>query len=68
MAGNNCVLATATDAYMRGYKLIVPADCVASERTEQNQVALAHMADVLKADSRPSTAIDLDELLAATAD
>lgn len=59
MAGNNCVLATAGDAYMRGYKLLVPADCIASERAEQNQGALAHMADVLKADIRPSTELDL---------
>jgi nicotinamidase-related amidase len=68
MAGNNCVLATAGDAYMRGYKLFVPADCVASERAEQNQGALAHMADVLKADTRPSSAINFVELLAAAAD
>jgi nicotinamidase-related amidase len=59
MAGNNCVLATAGDAYMRGYKLVVPADCIASERVEQNRGALAHMADVLKADIRPAAEIDL---------
>jgi nicotinamidase-related amidase len=68
MAGNNCVLATATDAYMRGYKLIVPADCVASERAEQNQGALAHMADVLKADTRPSSELDFEGLFAAASE
>ena len=31
LAGNICVLFTANDAYMRGYRLIIPADCVASQ-------------------------------------
>src|SRR5688572_6466896 len=28
IAGNNCVLFTANDAYMRDFKLFVPSDCV----------------------------------------
>ncbi|HET7577774.1 MAG TPA: isochorismatase family cysteine hydrolase, partial [Bacillales bacterium] len=30
IAGNICVLFTANDAYMRGYDLCIPSDCVAS--------------------------------------
>src|SRR6185503_11400451 len=30
IAGNNCVLFTANDAYMRDLHLVVPADCVVS--------------------------------------
>src|SRR5712691_2982575 len=30
IAGNNCVLFTANDAYMRDFKLFVPSDCVIS--------------------------------------
>jgi len=57
-AGNNCVLFTANDAYMRDYRLIVPADCIASNTTADNENALQQMSHVLKADIRPSTEID----------
>ena len=57
-AGNNCVLFTANDAYMRDYKLIVPADCIASNTKADNENALQQMSQVLKADTRPSTEID----------
>src|SRR5262249_7503759 len=30
IAGNNCVLFTANDAYMRDFRLVVPGDCIAS--------------------------------------
>ncbi len=62
LTGDICVLFTANDAYMRDFHLIVPADCVASQDEEENQHALDHMRRVLKADIRPSTEIDLDEL------
>lgn len=57
-AGNNCVLFTANDAYMRDYKLIIPADCIASNTPADNEYALHQMSNVLKADIRPSTEID----------
>jgi nicotinamidase-related amidase len=50
LAGNNCVLFTANDAYMRDYKLIIPADCTASINQKDNHNALRQMQDVLKAD------------------
>jgi nicotinamidase-related amidase len=55
MAGNNCVLFTANDAYMRDLQLAVPSDCVASNTEEDNRYALDQMRKVLKADTRPST-------------
>ena len=58
-AGNNCVLFTANDAYMRDYELIMPADCTASIKTEENEYALQQMQQVLKADIRASTEVDL---------
>jgi nicotinamidase-related amidase len=61
-AGNFCVLFTANDAYMRDFKLLVPADCIASETAEGNDVALANMKRFLKADIRPSTEIDLSSI------
>ena len=58
IAGNICVLFTASDAYMRDFNLLVPQDCIASETEADNQHVLAYMAKVLKADTRPSTDID----------
>jgi nicotinamidase-related amidase len=57
--GNNCVLFTANDAYMRDYKLFVPSDCTASNTEEENQHALAQMKNVLKADVRLAEELDL---------
>jgi nicotinamidase-related amidase len=54
-----CVLFTAQDAYMRGYKLVVPADCVAARTPAESARALAHMRRVLDADTRPSTSLEL---------
>ena len=64
IAGNICVLFTANDAYMREYALVIPADCVASKTARANQDALHLMQTVLKADTRPSTALDVPHLLA----
>lgn len=57
-AGNNCVLFTANDAYLRDYELIVPADCTASIRTEENEYALKQMQQVLKARIQSSSDVD----------
>jgi len=57
IAGNNCVLFTANDAYMRDLRLIVPADCVASNTEEENRYALHQMQMILKADIRSSSEI-----------
>ena len=57
-AGNNCVLFTANDGYMRDYNLIISADCTASIKEEENNDALRQMQEVLKADIRPSLEVD----------
>jgi nicotinamidase-related amidase len=53
-AGDNCVLFTAADAYMRRFDIAVPEDCVASQRSEDNRCAVEQMGRLLKADTRPS--------------
>ncbi len=63
-AGNNCVFFTANDEYMRDYKLIIPADCVASINETDNDNALKQMQKVLKADIRPSNEIDFEHFKA----
>jgi len=56
---DNCVLFTAHDAYLRGYRLHVPRDCVAAQTAEATERALEQLGSSisLKADTRPSTAI-----------
>jgi nicotinamidase-related amidase len=62
MAANICVLFTANDAYMRDFHLVVPEDCVSSNTEEENRHALAEMRKVLKADTRASDGLRLEEL------
>ena len=59
IAGNICVLFTANDAYLRGFQLCVPRDCVASNTEDENLAALEQMEKVLKADIGPSDALRL---------
>jgi nicotinamidase-related amidase len=59
IAGNNCVLFTANDAYMRDMKVFVPSDCVVSNTREENLHALKQMETVLKADLTPGAEVDL---------
>ncbi len=62
-AGNICVLFTAADAYLRGFRLAVPSDCIASEKQSDDEYALEHLRRVLEADVRPSTEINLERLI-----
>jgi nicotinamidase-related amidase len=57
-ATNICVLFTANDARMRGYRVLVPKDCAASNSEELTAAALAHLQTVNEADTRASTEID----------
>jgi nicotinamidase-related amidase len=62
LAGNICILFSANDAYMRDFNLFVPSDCVASNTREENDHALEQMRKVLKANTSPSTKLDLDAI------
>jgi nicotinamidase-related amidase len=62
IAGNNCVLFTANDAYMRDFKVFIPSDCVVSNTEEENRYALKQMEDVLKANISPYKELDLHAL------
>jgi nicotinamidase-related amidase len=57
LAGDNCVLFSANDAYMRDFNIVVPPDCTASEDPDENRRALMHMQRVLKATITPSNEI-----------
>jgi nicotinamidase-related amidase len=52
-----CVLFTANDAYMRGFDLHVPSDCVAAVKPDHSKQTIQFIKRVLKADTRRSTEI-----------
>jgi nicotinamidase-related amidase len=64
IAGNICILFSANDAYMRDFNLVVPADCVISNTTEENEHALEQIRTILKGDITESASIDLEKLVA----
>lgn len=65
LATDICVFFTANDAYMRDFRILVPADCVAAEDPAESQRALQLMQRVLKADIRPWAEIELGALAKA---
>lgn len=62
LTADRCVLFTASDAFMRDFHLLVPADCVASETENVHRAALTEISRLLKAVTRPSTELDLAQL------
>lgn len=67
VAGNICVLFTASDAYMRDFNLLIPEDCIASESEGLNRQALTQMRTVLGADTTASAELDLEALMGGAA-
>jgi nicotinamidase-related amidase len=63
ITGDICVLISASDAYMRDYEIIVPADCTASVDAAENEHALDYMARVLKANVGRAGDIDVARLM-----
>jgi nicotinamidase-related amidase len=53
MATEGCVLFTASDAYIRGFEVVVPRDGSASESPSRHTAAFDIMKKMLKADTRP---------------
>jgi nicotinamidase-related amidase len=57
-----CVLATALDAYMRDYHLVIPSDTTASVETEETSRTLAYARRVLDAETPPAEQVDFGAL------
>lgn len=57
--GDICILFTANDAYIRDYRLVIPADCVVSQDNTENQRALKYMQRVVDADIARSPELNL---------
>ena len=63
LLADSCILFTAQDAYMRGYRLLVPEDCVAARTVDDTRRAIAQMRRALHVDTRPSMALNLGTLI-----
>jgi nicotinamidase-related amidase len=61
-ATNICVLYTASDAHMRGYEVIVPSDCTASNTPQLTELALEQMRVVTAARTPESRELDFAAL------
>lgn len=55
LTADSCIMFTAHDAYVRGYDLWIPGDCVAAAEPRHARASLEHMERVLKASVEPST-------------
>ncbi len=62
IATNACVMITASDIYVRDYKLLVPSDCVAALTENDQRQALDVMERNYNADTSPSRELHLDPL------
>lgn len=62
IATNACVMITASDIYVRDYKLLVPSDCVAVLTENDQRQALDVMERNYNADTSPSRELHLDPL------
>jgi len=62
LTADNCVLFTASDAFLRDFRMIVPRDCVASIDPREKTRALQRMAKLLHVDVRASARLDLGAL------
>lgn len=62
ITSNACVMISACDAYVYGYKLFVPRDCVAALTPEAQEEAMHLMQKSFGADTRPASALDLTNL------
>jgi nicotinamidase-related amidase len=56
LAADICVQLTAADAFLRGFGIWVPADCIASETPQAKAAAVKYMKTILRCDVRGSRA------------
>lgn len=63
VAADVCILFTAHDAHLRDYQVIVPSDCVASEKESETAMALKNMQKSVRAKVMDSSGLDFERLL-----
>lgn len=57
LLADSCILFTAQDAHLRGYRVIVPSDCVAARSAEDHRRAMAQLRRAVGADVRPAALV-----------
>lgn len=57
LTSHQCVLFTATDAYVREFDLLIPRDCIAAMQRRQTKAALDIFRTALKASTSPATSL-----------
>jgi nicotinamidase-related amidase len=57
LLADSCILFSAQDAHVRGYRVVVPSDCVAARSSEDHRRAMAQLRRGIGADVRPATEI-----------
>lgn len=62
---NSCILLTASDAYVRDYRLFIPGDCVAGQNSEDHRKTLDLMRKNFSADITDAAKLDLNVLAGA---
>ncbi|HEX8385625.1 MAG TPA: isochorismatase family cysteine hydrolase, partial [Rubricoccaceae bacterium] len=67
-SGDVCLLATALDANMRDYRLVVPADATASMDPAANADALAYLRRVADAETPDAADVDFEALVRGPSD
>jgi len=60
---NACILISASEIYIRDLQLCVPSDCVAAQSMREHRNALQLMRKSFRADTTPSTQLNLRNLL-----
>jgi nicotinamidase-related amidase len=63
ISSNSCILLTASDAYVRNYKLFIPSDCVAGQDEEQHGKSLELMMSNFGANVHDSQQLNLRQLI-----
>jgi len=60
-AADACILFTAADAHMNGYRVVVPSDCTATEQNRERGRVLAKMRKFLDAKTASSSRVRLSK-------
>jgi len=63
ISSNSCILLTASDAFVRDYKLFIPSDCVAGQNAEQHRKSLELMRCNFATNTDESAKLDLGKLV-----
>jgi nicotinamidase-related amidase len=58
---NICVQHTAADAFFRGYRIVVPRDCVEAPSDEAQRASLSYMEEMYKAEITTSDALMVED-------